>query len=150
MAASLKAARVSFASRSLGGAGGRTRRPPCVYTLERTAYSVQTSWRTEKEEAEEAGGEDRADVRAENQPGYVATYTFCRRKVSTRVCSTLASPLLLCRVLSSFLLLLSCCCPSSFFRSSSSSFFVLRRWSKGFVGGISKRDAGLVMSPDDG
>lgn len=83
MAASLKAARVSFASRSLGGAGGRTRRPPCVYTLERTAYSVQTSRRTEKEEAEEAGGEDRADVRAENQPGYVATYTFCRRKVST-------------------------------------------------------------------
>nr|XP_033193537.1 uncharacterized protein LOC117158582 [Bombus vancouverensis nearcticus] len=34
VAASLKAARVSFASRSLRGAGGCTRRPPCVYTLE--------------------------------------------------------------------------------------------------------------------
>lgn len=52
----------------------------CIYA---GTYSVQTSWRTEKEEAEEARGEDRADVRAENQPGYVATYTFCRRKVST-------------------------------------------------------------------
>lgn len=51
----------------------------CIYA---GTYSVQTSWRTEKEEAEEARGEDRADVRAENQPGYVATYTFCRRKVS--------------------------------------------------------------------
>ncbi|XP_033175990.1 uncharacterized protein LOC117151495 [Bombus impatiens] len=48
VAASLKAARVSFASRSLRGAGGRTRRPPCVYTLERTAYRHRGEQRKKK------------------------------------------------------------------------------------------------------
>lgn len=82
VAASLKAARVSFASRSLlavygeGGARGGPR--VCIYTLERTAIVVQTPWR--KREREKPGGEDRTDVQ---EPTGICgrVYTFHRRKV---------------------------------------------------------------------